>query len=243
MMTVTIPASDEVETMAQRLLKIRQAIPQLAFARRMGVHKNTLARYEAGERMPDTDFMLRLAEAGINLHWFVTGKGPRFAALAELSRSALIFDPLSGLAQYARGEPAAGCRIGDEAGSYHLSAGAAPMLSDAWLQQYLGVSIEDVCLLPVQGDCMEPVLKNGDMVLVDGGAAEAPLNDGIFALALGDSCLIRRLQRLPGRQCRVLSANPEYPGFQLRLDENGCLPKHGDCQMLGRVIWAGQRLF
>lgn len=50
----------------------------------MGVHKNTLGRYERGETSVNGDFLKALAGAGYNTNWILTGKGH-----AELSEQTL----------------------------------------------------------------------------------------------------------------------------------------------------------
>lgn len=65
------------ESVGDRLRKVRGTIPQPMFAARLGVDKNTIGRYERGERHPDTSFLHALAaEFGVALDWLVTGEGP-----------------------------------------------------------------------------------------------------------------------------------------------------------------------
>lgn len=54
------------------------------FADRLGVHPNTIRRYEAGERDPDTAFLLRLwSLLRVRPDWVVTGEGEMFAPAAR----------------------------------------------------------------------------------------------------------------------------------------------------------------
>ncbi|MBD3618979.1 MAG: helix-turn-helix transcriptional regulator [Chromatiales bacterium] len=59
-----------------RLVQIRGHKSQAAFARDLGVHKNTLGGYERGERKPDSEFLCALMRAGYNANWVLTGEGP-----------------------------------------------------------------------------------------------------------------------------------------------------------------------
>lgn len=57
-----------------RIADLRGEEDQKAFAARLGVHWQTLGRYERGERLPDTDFVLSLMRVrGISADWLFNG--------------------------------------------------------------------------------------------------------------------------------------------------------------------------
>lgn len=61
-----------------RIKEIRGARSREDFAEMAGVHPNTLARWEKGERSPKSDFILFLVEKmGFSPEWVLTGEGPR----------------------------------------------------------------------------------------------------------------------------------------------------------------------
>lgn len=58
-----------------KLLRGKEAIA--TFAKAMGIHRNTLPRYESGERTPDGDFLARLcSKSGVEPAWLLLGEGP-----------------------------------------------------------------------------------------------------------------------------------------------------------------------
>ncbi|MCC5811171.1 MAG: helix-turn-helix transcriptional regulator [Ectothiorhodospiraceae bacterium] len=59
-----------------RIAQIRGSRSQAAFAKDLGVHKNTLGGYERGERKPDAEFLSALMRAGYSANWVITGEGP-----------------------------------------------------------------------------------------------------------------------------------------------------------------------
>lgn len=67
------------ETIGGRIRMVRGDIRQPDFATRLGVDKNTVGRYERGERQPDADFLRKLCALGYNGHWLLTGEGPRLS--------------------------------------------------------------------------------------------------------------------------------------------------------------------
>ncbi|TAN61798.1 MAG: XRE family transcriptional regulator [Magnetospirillum sp.] len=64
------------ETTGDRIRRVRGALSQIEFAGRMGADKNTVGRYERGERTPDGDFLVRIrTEFGADITWLLTGEG------------------------------------------------------------------------------------------------------------------------------------------------------------------------
>jgi len=83
----------------------------------------------------------------------------------------------------------------------------------------------------VMGDSMDPLLRDGDEILVD--RAPRPFRDGVHVLRLGDMLHVKRVQAgAPGR-LRLISANEAYDPFDVDLAE---------VDIVGRVVWKGGRL-
>ncbi|MDQ7784956.1 MAG: S24 family peptidase, partial [Desulfomonilaceae bacterium] len=101
-----------------------------------------------------------------------------------------------------------------------------------WLRS-IGAIPGNVVLLEVEGDSMSPVLQEGDTVLIDLNRTRFK-EGGLFAVGVGDSLLVKRLQIVTGDQgpqIRVISVNPEYHTWE-------CGPE--DIKILGEVIWFGR---
>ena len=83
----------------------------------------------------------------------------------------------------------------------------------------------------VEGDSMEPLLRDGDEILVD--RTPRPLRDGIHVVRVGEALLVKRVQTgVPGRLI-LESANPAYRPIELSTDE---------VAVIGRVVWKSGRL-
>lgn len=68
----------------ERLAYIRSGTAQPVQAAALGVHATTYGRLERGEREVGADVLARLADAGWNIGWVVTGQGPeRLSALQD----------------------------------------------------------------------------------------------------------------------------------------------------------------
>jgi transcriptional regulator with XRE-family HTH domain len=70
--------------LGKRLRFLRGEQTQQEFAARLGTDKNTIGRYERGERLPDSAFLCRLHRlSGVSLDWLLTGYGSRPCGLFD----------------------------------------------------------------------------------------------------------------------------------------------------------------
>jgi phage repressor protein C with HTH and peptisase S24 domain len=102
--------------------------------------------------------------------------------------------------------------------------------STRWLRQQ-GLDPKMLSAIAVAGDSMEPVLRDGDEILVD--RTPRPLRDGIHVVRLGEALHVKRVQAGRPGQLTLISANPAYPAIEVGLD---------DVDVVGRVVWKGGRL-
>ena len=87
-------------------------------------------------------------------------------------------------------------------------------------------------LIKVSGDSMEPTLLPDDLVLVDHSRATITLQGGIYAIAIGNAIMIKRIQVLfPQNKLRILSDNPHYEPIEADPDQ---------VKINGKVIWFGR---
>jgi transcriptional regulator with XRE-family HTH domain len=57
--------------------RLKKGLSQNEFAKLAHVHRQTQINYEQGERKPDTDYLLAIAEMGVDVEYVLTGKSPR----------------------------------------------------------------------------------------------------------------------------------------------------------------------
>lgn len=124
--------------------------------------------------------------------------------------------------------------LGASAGPGALPAEEIPSgrlrFSNRWLK---GQGLEPAMLsvIEVEGDSMEPTLRDGDEILVD--RTQRPLRAGIHVIRLDDVLLVKRLESGPGGTVRIISDNTAYPRLERPLHE---------VELVGRVVWKGGRL-
>ncbi|PHR84515.1 MAG: transcriptional regulator [Colwellia sp.] len=105
-----------------------------------------------------------------------------------------------------------------------------------WLNKEIGVNPNDVFLMLVDGDSMYPTLKNDAMIMVNRNFNG--LSDGIYVMRHDHNLLVKRLQMLPGGIIKVKSDNNMYEPWEINKEHlNGT-----DIELIGRVVWSGQRM-
>jgi Peptidase S24-like len=102
--------------------------------------------------------------------------------------------------------------------------------SRRWLREQ-GLDPQALSSIRVEGDSMEPTLREGDEILVD--RSPRPLRDGIHVVRTGDALLVKRLVTGRPGLVTLVSDNPAYPAFELAA---------GQLVVVGRVVWKSGRL-
>jgi phage repressor protein C with HTH and peptisase S24 domain len=105
----------------------------------------------------------------------------------------------------------------------------------SWLRDRLQVNADDLRIVFVRGDDMEPTLCNNDIVLIDTGK-KSPTPPGLFVIYDGIGTVVKRLEFITGSlppSLRVISDNPTYPPVERTVDET---------HILGRVVWFAREM-
>ena len=102
--------------------------------------------------------------------------------------------------------------------------------SRKWLREQ-GLDSGKLSAVRVIGDSMEPLLREGDDLLVD--MSGKPFRDGIYVVRLDDSLLVKRVTSQGGGRFSLLSQNLAYPPLSVQA---------GEIDLVGRVVWKSGRL-
>lgn len=228
-------------------------------AKKLGVNKNTIGTYERGRTLPDIDFLMTFAEVTgadfIRLLELRIQQSPSpgadvTKAIMESIANALeclqdVESLQKQLDQYKAAEsslvavPLYDVRAAAGHGALPAETPHSDVLhfNEAWIRQELRASPEDLYLIYVDGESMEPTLRSGDVILLDRRATK-PDREGIYILRMDGMLLVKRLQALPGASVKVSSDNPAYEPFVLMLADM----ESQDFAILGRVVWSGRRM-
>ena len=102
--------------------------------------------------------------------------------------------------------------------------------SRKWLREQ-NLEADKLSAVRVIGDSMEPLLREGDDLLVD--LSGKPFRDGIYVVRLEDSLLVKRVTLQGGGRFSLLSQNLSYPPLSVQAE---------DIDLVGRVVWKSGRL-
>ncbi len=102
--------------------------------------------------------------------------------------------------------------------------------SRRWLEEQ-GLARAELSAIRVEGDSMEPLLNDGDEILVD--RSPRPFRDGIHVVRLGDTLMVKRVASAGPGRVALLSQNFAYPPVEVSVEE---------VEIIGRVVWKGGRV-
>lgn len=90
-------------------------------------------------------------------------------------------------------------------------------------------------MITVDGDSMEPLLSSGDRILID-SSQRIPVPPGIFVIWDGMGLAAKRVEHIPNSDppmVLIKSVNPEYQAYERNAEE---------VNVVGRVVWAARRI-
>lgn len=124
--------------------------------------------------------------------------------------------------------------LGASAGPGTLAQDVAPVdrlrFSGRWLRQQ-GLEPAMLSVIEVEGDSMDPTLRDGDEIIVD--RSPRPLRSGLHVIRLDDVLLVKRLEPGTAGTVQIISDNPAYPRMER---------PRSDVAVIGRVVWKGGRI-
>ncbi len=177
----------------------------------LGVNPHTLRKWLLGERTPNLDDLGRALDS----------MGVKVVAPSETERQ---FEFV----------PKVCAKAG--AGSSLETSDAVQALY-AFRRDFLrhhGIQAEHAVMMDVLGASMEPLILDGDTILVD--KRDTTLRDGyVFLVGFGEDLLVKRLQRSP-RGWLLRSENPGYPPVAAEGEDLTLLRVYGRVRWFGRIL-------
>lgn len=201
-------------TFGERLRKSRKGrLNQEELASLIGVHTNTISRWENGSRSPDTDMLQKLAQVLNTSTGYLLGETDDPAP--NPSRSTPLALPESNVREtevvwvpVVSSEVKVCCGIGnlypeevtwEEIGRYPIPF--ADLAGYGWQ-----VGTNGIRIFTVEGDSMEPRIEDGDKILF---ADVRPLSGDVAVIMYMGRLLVRGIT-FESKQVRLTAFNPDY---------------------------------
>lgn len=217
------------EAFGNRVRILRGTTSRPDFAGALGVHPNTVGKFERGETMPDALLIARMCELGRRTpQWLITGKSSDNYTpdrnLVAVEAGEFLWVPLFDI----------NASAGDGALTDIERVTAMRPFDMGFIRSDLGIQHLELAMCGIIGDSAAPRLNSRDTVLIDRRDRDVH-TEGMHVVRLDGALLAKRLQRLPGRILRVSSQNEDYAPFEI----SGSEEAERDFAVIGRVRWGG----
>lgn len=195
-------------SLAQRIreARVRKELDQSKLSAKVDVATRTVQRWEKGEQVPDSNYLMRIAKAtGVTPHWLLTGEGEMFPHAA--SQANVI--PL----------PSRYKKVNLVSLPLLSSVpGGAPSLifHPDYVEKYITVDdIRDTnaFALEVKGNSMAPRIEDGDIIVVSPNV-ETRTGD-ICVVRVQDEDTVKRV-KIEDQFIHLIPLNPDYEPMVVR---------------------------
>lgn len=241
-----------MDTIGERIRgeRKRLGLSQEAFAALGDSSKPSQVRYENGERSPDGNYLAKVAAAGADVLYILTGERTE-VSLPETALDVIFGMQRRQMADELQGSPPEFVAVPLYSANLAAGHGAQNDTDEivehlafrrSWLKD-IGLSVSRAALAHVHGDSMLPGIHHGDIVLIDTSKRQVPLRSPvdsgirhrapIFALHGNEGVLIKRLLRPTEDQLMIISDNPDY------LPRITKIAAGADTSVIGKVMWWG----
>ncbi|HTY38218.1 MAG TPA: XRE family transcriptional regulator [Bacteroidota bacterium] len=190
-----------------RLARTQKEMDQTKLAAKLDVATRTVQRWEKGEQVPDSNYLMRIAKVtGVAPHWLLTGNGEMFASAQTESK---VF-PLP-TNRYKRVELVSLPLLSSV-------PGGAPslMFHPDYVEKYITVDdIKDTnaFALEVKGNSMAPRIEDGDIIVVS-PKLESRTGD-ICVVRVNDEDTVKRV-KIEDQFIHLIPLNPDYEPMAVR---------------------------
>jgi phage repressor protein C with HTH and peptisase S24 domain len=197
---------------------------QLELAEKLGLNRSAISQAKKKKIIPDKWILNLYRLHGVNPDWIETGKGQVF--LKHKGKGNLEPEHIV--------VPKVKARLSAGGGSFETNSD----VTDHYLfqREWLGHKgrADKMVLMDVFGNSMEPELKNGDTVLIDGSQKDI-LAGLLYAVGIDDTIMVKRVEKYPGKLV-LRSDNKEYAPIMLDNKDMNSV------RIIGKVVWVCRNL-
>lgn len=203
-----------------RIRSVREdlGLTRKAFGTSIGASEAKVQALETGRQRVDHPILEALSRnLGVDTNWLLLG-GDNHHSITSICDD---FIPIARYAVDAAAGDGALVDSEDQTGFYAFNR--------SWLERRK-LSPDQLAVISVRGDSMEPRLADGDLILVD--QAQNQIVDGVtYVVRLGNDLLVKYVQRISPDAVSLLSENRRYPPREITLATMG-----DQAAIIGRVV-------
>jgi len=210
-----------------------KGITDLELSKILGTNHNTLAAYRREKGLLKGKVIDNLVHH-YHFHpmWLFFNEGEPFPGARAKYKDVcgperpIFTDEFALIPQVAGSISAGGGRVPDDSSDFQCA------FRRDWIKKKRG-NPNNMSLIKVSGDSMEPTLRDGDLVLVDHGRNSIASQGGIYAIAINDEIMIKRVQPVFPNKILAISDNKQYPAQEIATE---------NVRVNGKVIWYARDL-
>ena len=205
----------------QRLKTKTPINSQIELARALSVHRSAVTQAKHRGMVP-VSWIFKLARMfQLDSEWLEKGQGE---PNNEMDSGRSEFQKI----------PKVMARLGAGGGSFEVDGQVSEYYAFRWDWLRRKGNPGRMVLMDVVGDSMEPLLEQGDTVLID-QSQNTLISGRIYALGVEDTVLVKRVEKHPGKLV-LHSANQHYSPLSLQGEELDTV------RIIGTLIWTCREL-
>nr|WP_319393534.1 S24 family peptidase [uncultured Desulfobacter sp.] len=210
---------NKVDVLIRRIMSATGISSQAELAKELGINRSGITHARNKNHIPDNWIVKLFRRFRVNPDWVDTGKGPVFFDQKQMDEGSEF-----------RRVPKVAARLSAGTGSFECDPDISQFLSfpSAWLARK--GSAAAMVAMEVFGQSMEPLIREGDTVLIDQSQTHI-MAGAIYAVGVDDTILVKRLEKHPDSLV-LCSDNKDFSPIHLDIH---ALEK---VRVLGRVIWS-----
>lgn len=209
---------NKVDQLIDRIIHATGISSAAELAKELGINRSGITHARNNNRIPDKWIVKLYRRFGLNPGWIETGTGNVFTG------------DQAGDGGSFRSIPKVAARLSAGTGSFDVEVSVTDYLSfqTKWLASK--GSANSMVAMDVFGQSMEPVIKEGDTVLIDQSQKQI-IAGAIYAVGVEDTILVKRLEKHPNKLV-LCSDNTQYEPIFLEHTQMETV------RIIGKVIWS-----
>ncbi len=209
---------NKIDILLKRILDATGINSQSELARELEINRSGITHARNNNKIPDKWIVKLYRKFGFNPRWIETGIGNVFIHTQSDNDTEFKYIPK------------VAARLSAGTGSFECEEDITDYLSfqTKWLSNK--GSANNMVAMEVFGQSMEPIIKEGDTVLID-QSQKSILAGAIYAVGVEDTILVKRLEKHPDKLV-LCSDNKDYEPIYLEREDTDKV------RIIGKVIWS-----